>query len=361
LRLLLTGATGFIGSHVARRLVRDGRDEVYALVRPGSDTWRLVDVLPALRVLRADLTDENELARVLARVEPEVCLHLAWYANPSDYLVSPENITMLRSSLTLVTRLADSGCRRFVGAGTCLEYDVTAPVGRSEPTAGGGLAESDPTRPRCLYAATKLSLRLILAGMASAGRLGMDWAWMRFFHLYGPFEEPGRLVPQVILNLLRGRTVRATPGDQVRDYLHVEDVAAAVVAVMRSNLVGDANIASGRPVTVAEIVTSLGEIAGRPDLIALGALPHRPGDPMRLLGDNTRLVDKTGWAPHYNLREGLAQTAEWWRSRLAGAGNRGTGEAAPERGGSAPKAKGTAPERRHRRELTRGREGSVSR
>ena len=301
--VFLTGATGFIGSHVARLLVSEGC-EVYALIRRGSDLWRIEDIAPSLQVVACDLLAKEELEAQLSRIRPELCIHLAWYTEPGEYLTSQENIRLLIASLNLASLLESLGCKRFVAAGTCFEYDTSLAY----------LSESSPTAPQSIYAASKLALQLVLAQLASTTRMSV--AWLRFFYQYGPFEHEGRLVPSVICSLLRNQVAKVTLGKQVRDFLHVEDVASAAWAVARSDLSGPVNIGSGEPVTVREIVTTIGAILKRPELIALGALPDRASDPRFVCADNRRLVDNTGWAPRYDLEQGLRHAVAWWQVHL---------------------------------------------
>ncbi len=304
MKVLLTGATGFIGSHVARLLIQKSC-HVYVLVRPGSDTRRIAAVLPDVRVIACGLNDTGELAASLREIRPEVCIHLAWSMVPGKILTAPDNIDSLQGSLFLATELANLGCKKFVVAGTCFEYD----------TEQGYLSESSFTRPRNLYAASKLALHTVLEQFA--GNTGMAVSWLRFFYLYGPFEDEARLVPAVILSLLRNTKAKVTSGAQVRDYLHVADAAAAVWAVMESALTGVVNVGSGRPVTVRDMVAQIGALCGRPELLDFGALAYRPGDPMFVCANNRRLVENTTWTPQFTLEQGLAQTINWWRAHEA--------------------------------------------
>ncbi len=303
MRVLLTGATGFIGSHVARVLVRAGH-ETYAVIRPTSHRWRIQDIVERLIVVPGDLSSLDAIDERLAEIRPELCLHLAWYVEPGKYLNSVENVTSLRASLDLAARLARLGCRRFVATGTCFEYDTSV----------GTLSETSPTRPDTLYAATKLALELVVEPLVRPA--GMSVAWPRLFYQYGPFEDERRLVPSVILALLRGEKARLSPGEQIRDFLHVEDVAEAIVAVALSELSGPVNIGSGQPVTVAALARRLGTILGREDLVELGAWPSAPADPMVIRADIRRLKGSIAWAPLYGLDDGLRQTVEWWRDHV---------------------------------------------
>ena len=300
MKVLLTGATGFIGSHVARELLRAGCD-LHAVVRESSDLWRIRDIASNLQLVKCDLLDEGELARHLERIRPEMCIHLAWYGEPGKYLTSTVNLEMLQASIRLALNLSRLGCRRFVGAGTCFEYELT----------GDYLSETSRTNPSTMYAASKLALALVLEQLANTS--DMDVAWTRIFYQYGPAEDDRRLVPSVVLPLLSGREALTTKGEQIRDYLHVEDVASAIWAVAASDLSGPVNVGSGRPMAVRKIVTTLGEIAGRPELVRLGALPYRDSDPMFVCANNLLLTETTGWVPRYSLEEGLKDTVAWWR------------------------------------------------
>jgi len=302
-KVLLTGATGFIGSQLLRVLVDEGCD-VSGVVRPGGDARRIEPWRSRIAVIEADLREAERLAAHVERLRPDLCLHLAWTTEPGQYLHSLENLALLGGSCRLALALARAGCRRLVGIGTCFEYD----------TAPGYLSEASPTGPRSLYAAAKLSLGALLQQLSPV--TGMETAWVRLFYQYGPFEHERRLVPSVALALLEDRVAAVGAGTQVRDYLHVEDVARAIWAVARSGLTGVVNVGSGQPVTVRQIVATLGALVGRPDRIAWGARPADPADPPFICANNARLVEATGWAPCYALEDGLRLTVDWWRRRI---------------------------------------------
>lgn len=284
MRVLLTGATGFIGSHVARELRGRGH-EVHALVRPGSDRRRIRDLESSIRFYEGQIGD--------LPMDPDIAIHLAWYAIPGKYLEAQENKDLVAQSRWFLDRLK---CR-VVFAGTCFEYDKSdAP-----------LREDAPTAPMTLYARCKDALRQDVEKRPNS-------VWMRFFPLFGPWEDERRLIPSVIQSVLRHEDAQISPGEQRWDFLYVEDVASAVCAVAESSLEGCVNIGSGEAPSVREIATRIGELAGRPDLIRLGARSYRPGEPMLILADNAKLRT-TGWTRCYDLDAALRKTFEWWKSR----------------------------------------------
>jgi nucleoside-diphosphate-sugar epimerase len=297
-KVLLTGATGFIGARVAHALAKSGA-EVLAVVLPG-DAHRL-PALPGVSFVEGDLVRPGGMDAAV-RAGADTCIHAAWYTEPGKYLSSPVNVDLAHASTHFAAALAKAGCRRFVGVGTCFEYDTDA----------GYLSETTPLAPRHLYSAAKAAaftmIRQIVAGTP------MSFAWARVFYLHGPDEHPSRLVPAVTDALLRGDEARVTPGGQVRDFLHVDDVASALGTVARSDVVGPVNVGSGDPVTVAAIVEKIGAILERSDLIKLGAREYSPGDPMFVCANNA-LLRSLGWTRRYSLDEGLRESVNSRRLR----------------------------------------------
>jgi nucleoside-diphosphate-sugar epimerase len=147
-------------------------------------------------------------------------------------------------------------------------------------------------------------------------RLGFSLAWARLFFVYGPGENPDRLVPSVARALLRGEAAPCSEGSQVRDFLHVDDAAWALVRLLESEVEGPVNIASGRPVGLRELLLSIGEAVGTPGLLEFGKVPLRPGEPPLLVADVRRLANEVGWEQRWTLQTGITETVEWWRDAL---------------------------------------------
>jgi nucleoside-diphosphate-sugar epimerase len=300
MKVLVTGASGFIGSHVCTELRARGVD-VRGLCRPGHDRrllpcdveWMECDLLAA---------DASALARAAEGVD--VAVHGAWTVVPGEYLTSPENEIYRAASARLFSALIRSGCEAITGIGTCFEYEQ-----REMP-----LGERAATRPLTPYAVAKLETAR--QGESLAREAGIRFAWARLFYLYGPREDPRRLVPYVALKLLKGERASVTRGRQVRDFLHVGDVASALAWVALGPVSGAINIGSGVPVSVRDVLAQIGEITGRADLIDFGARADNFVDPPYVCADNRRLREQTGWRPRFGLHDGLEQTISWWRSRL---------------------------------------------
>jgi len=296
-RILLTGASGFIGSNALELLLADGH-EVHAVARRSGApregvVWHERDLLAP--------GSPEQLART---VGAEQLLHLAWYAEPGRFWSAPENERWIDATLRLLRAFGEAGGGRAVLAGTCAEYAW-----------GDELLSEDstPLAPGTLYGACKHATHIAAAAVAE--ELGVSLAWGRIFFLYGPGEEPGRLVSDVARGLLRGEDVPTTEGLQRRDFMHVRDVAGAMVALLLSQVDGAVNIASGEPVEVREIITLIASQARAADRVGFGALPQRPGEPEVIAGDPRRLRDAVGFHPAVGLQQGIAETVGWWRSR----------------------------------------------
>jgi nucleoside-diphosphate-sugar epimerase len=301
-RVLLTGAGGFVGSQLARLLVRGGH-EVTALISPSTNRWRIRDIETELLVVDSDLRNLEAIEDRIRAACPDICIHLAWHGWAGQ-AAPEENLTSLSVSLELLKLMPAIGCERFVAAGTCYEYDLQHER----------LAETTPLRPENVYGLCKKSLFEVAQEFSTL--TGVRVLTPRLFYSYGPYEDRRRVVPTTALAVLRGELAKMTPGLQVRDYLHVEDVASAIWTAATSRVTGAVNIASGEAVTVAEIGRTIGELLDKPNLIALGAVGHRENDPMRVLADATLLRRDIGWSPRYALRDGLAQTLAWWEGQV---------------------------------------------
>lgn len=297
-RVLVTGASGFIGRHCLPLLARAGYEVSALSARPSPGG------LPDADWRQVNLLDAKAVADVVADVRPTHLLHLAWFTAHGEYWTSPENLRWVRASLDLLEAFVSTGGHRAVVAGTCAEYDWRYGYCSEFVT---------PLVPRTLYGASKHALQVILSAYAS--RFELSAAWGRVFLVYGPHEHPARLVPYVIRSTMLGKPAECTDGNQVRDFLYVSDVADALVALLDSSVVGPVNIASGKPVIVGHVISRIAELQQRPDLVQLGTISRAEDDPPVLLADVNRLSCEVGWTPQYELDKGLKETIDWWKLR----------------------------------------------
>ena len=288
MKVLVTGAAGFIGAHVIRQLIAGGHDAV-AAVRPGSAAPRLADVRARCSLVELDVADAARVAGVLREHRPDAVIHLAWYAEPGRYRHAlAENVDSLRATAGLLLAAAEAGCPRVVLGGSCVEHAV------------GGAGP--------IYDAAKAAAHRLGEGFSAAG---LRVACGHVFYLYGPWEDRRRVLSSVIRSLLANQPIATTTGEQTRDYLHVADVAAGFIALAGSEATGGVDICSGSLVTLADVLRIIGEQMGRPALVRLGERGSADDDGYQLAGDPRALI-ATGWRPQFDIRSGITDTIAWW-------------------------------------------------
>lgn len=271
MKIVLTGATGFVGAQILRALVEQDC-QVRILVRPGRALPDVAKQSQVEIVETSDLFTESAtyLESMLAGID--TLIHAAWYTEPGQYLHSPLNLDCLTGTLRLAQAFQASGGRRFVGLGTCFEYDVNA----------GWLKNDTPLQPQTLYAASKVAAFQLLNQFLSAG--GQSFAWCRLFYLYGEGEDERRLVPYLRAQLASGQPAELTSGRQIRDYLNVREAGRLITEIAFSDQQGPVNICSGIPITVRQLAERVADEIGRRDLLRFGVRPDNPFDPPCVIG-----------------------------------------------------------------------------
>lgn len=295
MRVLVTGAGGFLGAHVAAELAANGH-AVTALVRPASAPWRLAPLAGRIDILRGDLADGPALSGLLAAVRPEAVVHLAWEGVGNVARNDPAQARNIAVALDLVSAVTDAGARVFLGAGSQAEYGPK----------DHAIREEDATLPTTLYGHAKLAAGL-MAGQLAAAR-SLRFAWLRVFSTYGPGDNPGWLIPDLIAKLRRGERMALTPGEQRWGFLHARDAAAAFHAVLEDEgAEGVFNLGSPDAPPLRETITLLRDLVDPRVSLGFGEMPYRPDQVMRLQANVGRLT-ALGWAPRIALAEGLAET-----------------------------------------------------
>ena len=301
--VLLTGAGGFIGRQAIPALLARGF-EVHAVSK--AELPVAIAHCEGVVFHKANLLDPNETREIMQVVKPSHLLHFAWYTAHGKFWQSPENLKWVSASLDLFSRFAEIGGERSVFAGTCAEYEWSESL----------LVEDSPRRPATLYGVCKNELHEIYA--AAARNYGVSAGWGRIFLPYGPHEDSRRIVPSAISQLLRGLPAEFTHGKQLRDLIHVEDLAGAFVALLSSSQEGPMNLGSGEPIELKEVVERIGHLIGRPELLRIGARPTRDGDPMTLIPNVTLMKSSLQFEPRYSLDAGLKSTLAWWQEQIKG-------------------------------------------
>jgi nucleoside-diphosphate-sugar epimerase len=289
-RVVVTGASGFVGSRVLAPLLRRGYS-VHAL-------GRREPALSDVAFHEVDLFDRARVAAVLRELRPTHLLHAAWFVGHGQFWTAPDNDAWQAATLDLARQALQAGVQRFVGLGSCAEYDWTD--GGAWPR-----SESDRILPATRYGRSKAATGRSLQALCASAPMGLAWA--RLFHLYGPGEPCGKLVSAVLSATLAGTPALLGPGHLARDFMSVLDAGEALAALVDSPLQGPVNLASGTCTTVARLATLLGELTGRPDLIRLGALPLQASDVPRMAADVRRMHDALGFKAAVPLAEGLAR------------------------------------------------------
>lgn len=282
-KVLLTGASGFVGGAVLRRLVADGV-EVVTLGRAEQPPLTGISHHP-IDLLGAD---RSALCDVVEAAACDRLIHSAWYTNHKDYLSAEINRDWLQGSTRLFEVFREAGPGRIVGLGTCIEY---------APGAGRCTEGQTPLRPDTLYGECKKALSETLLAMPDA-------LWARIFFVYGPGDRAGRLVPQLIEAATAGRPVSVRNGGLRRDYIHIDDLAAQIVALAGSGLTGPVNTGTGQAVRLSNIVEAAAEAAGRPELAELNDRIDEAQPPV-IEADMERFRNAIGAVRSRSLVEGL--------------------------------------------------------
>jgi len=303
-RVLVTGATGFIGSHLARRLVTQGA-QVSVFMRASSDPCLLADVLDRVAVHEVDICDEGSVSATMAQICPEVVFHLAAIGMSEPFVSPPVAVRVnVQGTLHLLEAAHQCGVRRFVHSGTAYEY-------------GDAASDEAPNKevldPVNTYAASKAAARAFVRLYSRV--YGLSTVNMRLFAVYGPGQPPKTLVSSAVCAALEDRDFPMTPGEQERDFVFVGDVVESYLrAAITPGIEGvSIDLGTGRTCKIRDVVTKLFEMAGSRGKPLVGALAYRPSETMKQVADIRAARDLLGWQATTPLEDGLRQTIDWYR------------------------------------------------
>jgi nucleoside-diphosphate-sugar epimerase len=279
MRVLLTGASGFLGRYVLGQLTQRGIDVIVV--------GRSCPAEHGGDFIQADLLQDDDRSAVVQRARATHLLHLAWYAEHGAYWASPLNLRWLEASVRLIEAFCSAGGQKVVAAGTCAEYDWSYGYCREDTT---------PLTPASMYGTAKDATRRLAGAVCSAHQVA--FAWGRIFLPYGQGEDSRRLIPSLIEVFQRRRPPFGVNATAYRDFLHAEDVARGFIQLLLSDAEGTYNISSGQPTQIAEVVRLIASMVNGDSRIILDLSSERPGEPEMLIGDSRKLTALEWQATH---------------------------------------------------------------
>lgn len=295
--ILVTGLSGFIGRHCLPYLQKQN------FVIHGVGRYQKPNFLDDNIVWhQLNLLDFPAISALIHEICPSHLLNLAWYTEHEKYWQATENIKFVQIGLNLLSAFSESGGKRFVGAGTCAEYNWSDEL----------LSEDlEPLTPQTSFGRFKHVL--YEASMAFADITNISFAWGRPFFVYGPGEPKTKLISSVIYSLLAGQIAKCSHGRQKRDFIYVDDVASAFVSLLMSDITGAVNIASGKAVPVSMIIDIIIQKIGRPDLIKLGAI-ETDRDYAPLVIADIQKLKQLNYTQQYDLENGICKIIDSYKN-----------------------------------------------
>lgn len=306
--VLVTGGTGFVGANLVRRLVELGI-RPHVTVRPGSNLYRIEDILERIVLVPVQLTDYDVAVTTLLKVSPRIIVHVAAYAgHPCSGRALLDAIHVNVSSTAAICEVAlEASTARLIYVGSSLEYVRSdTPMDESLPVL--------PDTPRGLAKALATQIVEYYARV-----YGLPATIARLFSVYGPWEHPERFIPRLVRAALAGTPVRLTQKGLRHDWIHVQDVVDLLITAMETTVPPGSvfNVGSGIEWTNEEVVALIEEVLGRKLNVASEKHPAGRHDRPHWRADVSKARDVLGWSPSIPLRDGLEQTARWWRERIA--------------------------------------------
>ncbi len=305
-RALVTGAEGFLGANLVRHLSAAGH-EVIALSRPGGNSWRLEEIQREVRILELDLRETAAIGEAVTAIEPQWVFHLAAhgaYSWQTDVEAMIEVNVSATAALLAAARAA--AVEAFVNVGSSSEYGLKGHPPR----------EDEWLEPNSYYAVTKAAGSHLTALAAGDG---LPAVTLRLYSIYGPWEDPGRLIPALVREATRGRLPSLVAPDTARDFVYVGDCCEALLRAAQRGAPGGSgatlNVGSGRQTRLDELVELARRALGVTALPEWSTMEGRGWDTNVWVSDPSAAFERIGWRASTGIGEGLARTAEWLRER----------------------------------------------
>ena len=283
MKVLITGASGFIGRHLLKCLQSSNID-VVLVGRNKQAGYRGV-------FIKADLLELRDFNNLISKANASHLIHLAWYAEHGSYWTSSLNFRWVESTIKLAEAFCEAGGQHILAAGTCAEYDWTY---------GYCIEEKTPLIPATIYGTSKDATRRLLMSLCATHKVTCSWG--RIFMPYGPGEDIRKLIPALNNVFNFKQPPFAVGSSSFRDFLHVEDVAAAFVKLLTSRAHGEFNICSGIPTQISEVIKLLANARNQDPRIVLDHSVSRIGEPLMLVGENKKLTS-LGWTEKHKLED----------------------------------------------------------
>ncbi|WP_213952837.1 NAD-dependent epimerase/dehydratase family protein [Variovorax sp. dw_954] len=291
-RILITGATGFIGAHILQLAIGTQAGEIHAVSTEAKDRSTT-----GVRWHQANLCSVSDAVGLIEQVRPTHVIHAAWIATPGVYLHAPENFDWLVVSLAMARAFGKNGGRRWVGLGSSAEY---------APDTGLCQEEKTPLVPASIYGKCKLAC--CQATLAAAQEGDFSAAWGRIFLPYGPGDSTRRLIPSLMAAMKDGQPVSTTEGKQLRDFVMSSDAANMLFRLLWNDESGAFNIGTGVATPVRVAMESLANYFNAHDLLQFGRRPMALDEPSYLVADMAKTKRVLGELKVQSLAEGLRQT-----------------------------------------------------
>jgi nucleoside-diphosphate-sugar epimerase len=301
-RVMLTGGTGFVGANLTRRLLQEGH-EIHLLVRPNYTQWRIQDIQTDIHLHKVALNDEEQLTSCVKKIRPDWVFHLAVHgAYPFQTELRQIVQTNIIGTINLVEACLNVGFETFVNTGSSSEYGYKdhAP------------SESAWLEPNSYYAVTKSSATLFCRYTAQSR--GCHIPTLRLYSVYGPYEEPTRLMPTLIQQGLQGKLPPLVSPEVARDYVYVGDVVEAYLLAAAQPCQepgGIYNVGTGIQTSLREVVDVVRRVMGITIEPEWGVMPNRQWDTNVWVADNRKIRSELGWQPRYTFEQGFRLMLNW--------------------------------------------------